>query len=116
MSNPSLDPVAMWQKFISDWEKQVNDASAKLTSTPEFSQVMNQATKFSLAAQQQIDQQMEKFLKMVHLPSKAEVAAIHDRLAAIEESIERLAEKLGGAEWTAKASVARTRQPPQENK
>jgi ubiquinone biosynthesis protein UbiJ len=126
MSETQFDPVAAWQKFISDWEKQVNEASARVTGTEEFSRAMNQVTKFSMAAQQQFDKQMEQFLKTVHLPSKTDIAAIHDRLAAMEDAIERLTTALersnrlggtppGGGERPAKIQVTRTRRPPAES-
>ena len=119
MAEPNFDPVAAWQKFISDWEKQVNEASARVTGTEEFSAAMNQMTKFSMAAQQQFDRHMEQFLKTVHLPSKTDIAAIHDRLAAIEDALERLTSALErpqrmNPERAASASVARTRRPPPE--
>jgi len=120
MAETDFDPVAAWQKFISDWEKQVNDASARVTGTEEFSRAMNQVTKFSMAAQQQFDKQMEQFLKTVHLPSKTDIAAINDRLAAIEDALERLttamerSERPGGTPL-AKIQIARTRRPPPES-
>jgi len=97
---------------------------------------MNQMTKFSMAAQQQFDRQMEQFLKTVHLPSKTDIAAIHDRLAAIEEAVERLTTALerdrrvaGNAPGVATPGVAtagvvtpgapiqitRTRRPPPDS-
>ena len=115
MAELPFDPVATWQKFVSDWEKQVNEASARVVGTEEFSRAMNQVTKFSVVAQQQFDKQMEQFLKTVHLPSKSEVAAIHDRLAAIEESIERLTIALAPKHRPAKKKIPRTRKPPRES-
>lgn len=132
MAETTFDPVAAWQKFISDWEKQVNEASARVTGTEEFSRAMNQVTKFSMAAQQQFDRQMEQFLKTVHLPSKTDIAAIHDRLAAIEDAVERLtiAMERGGRSPAAgipadgnpagvslggKVQIARTRRPPPDS-
>ena len=126
MADTTFDPVAAWQKFISDWEKQVNEASARVTGTPEFSQAMNQMTKFSMAAQQQFDRQMEQFLKTVHLPSKTDIAAIHDRLAAIEDAVDRLTTAIerdrrvtgnapGVATPGAAIQIARTRRPPPDS-
>jgi len=124
MAETTFDPIAAWQKFISDWEKQVNEASARVTGTEEFSRAMNHVTKFSMAAQQQFDRQMEQFLKTVHLPSKTDIAAIHDRLAAIEDAVDRLTTMLernnraagnapGGASTPGAAiQIARTRRPP----
>lgn len=83
MDEANLDPMAAWQKFISDWERQVNEASTRVTGTEEFGRAMNQVTQFSMAAQQQFDKQMEQFLKTVHLPRKTDFAAINDRLAAV---------------------------------
>jgi ubiquinone biosynthesis protein UbiJ len=110
-----FEPIAIWQKFVSDWEKQINEVSARVAGTEEFSRAMNQAAKFSVAAQQQFDKQMEQFLKTVHLPSKEDIAAIHERLAAIEESLERLTSALGREDRSAQVSVARTRRTPPES-
>jgi ubiquinone biosynthesis protein UbiJ len=117
MAETSFDPVAAWQKFISDWEKQVNEASAQMTGTAEFSRAMNQITKFSMAAQQQFDKQMEQALKTVHLPSKSEIAGIIDRLAALEDAVYRLTAMLErdeqrGNSPPAKIQITRTRRPP----
>jgi ubiquinone biosynthesis protein UbiJ len=112
MAEIPFDPIATWQKFVSDWEKQVNEASARVTGTEEFSSAMSQASKFSIAARQQFDRQMEEFLKTAHLPSKSDVAAIHDRLAAIEDALEQLRLSLNRDQRPAPA-VARTRKPPE---
>ena len=117
MADANFDPIGAWQKFISDWEKQVNEASTRVTGTEEFSAAMNQMTKFSMASQQQFDRHMEQFLNTVHLPSKNDVEAINERLAAIEEAVERLTALISrderfSADAAAKAPAARTRQPP----
>ena len=111
MADVPFDPIAIWQKIISDWEKQFNEVSARLTGTEEYSRAMNQAAKLSAAARQQFDRQMEEFLKTVHLPSKADMAAIHDRLAAIEDAIEQLRLALGRDNRGAASPVTRTRKP-----
>jgi SMC interacting uncharacterized protein involved in chromosome segregation len=106
--------MAAWQKFVGEWEKQINEASAKLTATEEFSRALNQAAKFQVAAQQQYDKQMEQFLKTLHLASKTDITAIHDRLAAIEDAIARLGTAPGQGAGPARIEVARTRRPPKE--
>jgi polyhydroxyalkanoate synthesis regulator phasin len=108
-----LDPVAVWQKFVSDWEKQINEVSAKVTATEEFSRALNQATKYSVVAQQQFDRQMEQFLRTLHLPSKSDITDITERLARIEESLERLALTLTRDQRPAATALPRTRQPPE---
>jgi ubiquinone biosynthesis protein UbiJ len=113
MSDNQFDPIATWQKLVSDWEKQINEASARVTGTEEYSRAMNQAARFSTVARQHFDRQMEEFLKTVHLPSKADVAAIHDRLAALEDSIEQLRLAVGRNSRPETVAVTRTRRPPE---
>ena len=113
MADAPFDPIATWQKLVSDWEKQINEVSARMTSTEEYSRAMNQTAQMSTVARQHFDRQMEEFLKTVHLPSKADIAAIHDRLAAIEDAIEELRLTLGrDNRRTAAPPVTRTRRPP----
>jgi ubiquinone biosynthesis protein UbiJ len=111
MADAPFDPIATWQKLVSDWEKQINEVSARVTGTEEYSRVMNQTTKFTAAARQHFDRQMEEFLKTVHLPSKADMAAIHDRLAAIEDAIEQLRLALDRDKRSAAPPVSRNRKP-----
>ncbi len=111
MADVPFDPIATWQKLVSDWEKQINEVSARVTGTEEYSRAMNQTTKFTAAARQHFDRQMEELLKTVHLPSKADMAAIHDRLAAIEDAIEQLRLALGRDKRGAAAPVSRNRKP-----
>lgn len=113
MADLPFDPIATWQKLVSDWEKQINEVSARVTGTEEYSRAMNQAAKLSAAARQQFDRQMEEFLKTVHLPSKADIAGIHDRLAAIEDAIEQLRLAIGKGSGPAAIPVSRTRKPPE---
>lgn len=89
-NQPNFDPVAEWQKFITQWEHQINDFSAKISASEEFSEAMNQASKVSLMAQRQFNDYMEKFLKTMQMPSLSKISEIHERLDRIEESIDRL--------------------------
>ncbi len=111
MADVPFDPIATWQKLVSDWEKQINEVSARVTGTEQYSQAMNQAAKIQTAARQHFDRQMEEFLKTVHLPSKSDMAAIHDRLAAIEDGIEQLRTALGRDNRRPAVPVTRTRKP-----
>jgi len=114
MADVPFDPMAAWQKFVGEWEKQINEASARITATEEFSRALNQAAKFQVAAQQQYDKQMEQFLKTLHLASKSDITAIHDRLAAIEDAIARIGSGSGRDAAPPTIQVARTRRPPRE--
>ncbi len=108
-----FDPMVAWQQFVSDWEKQINAVSAKVTATEEFSRALNQAAKYQVIAQQQFDRQMDQFLKTLHLPSKSDFDALSERLAKIEDSIERLAIAINRDERPARVALRRTRRPPE---
>jgi polyhydroxyalkanoate synthesis regulator phasin len=115
MAEPPFDPVATWQKFVSDWEKQVNEAAARVVGTEEFSRAMNQVTKFSMVAQQQFEKQMEQVLKAYNLPSRSDIAAIQERLASIEELLQQLQIALGQQSAEVKVDIPRTRRPPSDS-
>lgn len=112
MTQTPFDPLATWQRFVSDWERQMNEASARVTGTEEFSQAMNQASKMSLGARQQFDRQIEEWLKLMHMPSKTDIAVIQDRLAAIEEALEHIRSAL--VPKPARPAPTRGRKPPAE--
>lgn len=112
MADSPIDPVATWQKFVSDWEKQVNETSARFAGTEEFSRAMNQATKLSMMAQQQFEKQMEQLLKTYHMPSKSDIAGINERLASIEETFAQLVQALAPRNSRPEPKIARTRRPP----
>lgn len=112
---PSFDPAAAWQKMVSRWEQEINSWSGKITESQQFGEVMAQATKMQIMAQRSFHDHMEKVLKSLNLPSKAQVEALSERLDRIEESIERLTIALASAEGApAKPAPKRTRKPPPE--
>jgi hypothetical protein len=111
MADPTFDPLQAWQKFVSDWERQFNEASTLVTGSQEFSRLMSQATGYFTALQQKFDEQMETYLKVTHLPSKSDIAAIQERVAAIEDKLERLTQALGCKDRPATSDIPRTRRP-----
>ncbi len=48
MADVPFDPMAAWQKFVGEWEKQINEASARITATEEFSRALNQAARSTM--------------------------------------------------------------------
>ncbi|CCA92556.1 MULTISPECIES: hypothetical protein [unclassified Novosphingobium] len=90
MSNAPYDPLAAWQKFVQDWELEINAWSGKFTESEQFSAIMGQATKMMLVAQRTVTDQLENVLQSLNLPTKAQVEGLSDRLDAIEDSIAQL--------------------------
>ena len=116
------DPAALWREMISQWEKGFNDLANKTMASEEFSRSMNQATKLSLQTQQAMGDLMARYLTMLNLPSRAEIANISERLQAIEESLVRIAAAVdrnaGGDGPSARAvpRPPRTKQPSTEGR
>ncbi|CDO35318.1 MULTISPECIES: hypothetical protein [Novosphingobium] len=116
MSNAPYDPLAAWQKFVQDWELEINAWSGKFTESEQFSAIMGQATKMMLVAQRTVTDQLENVLQSLNLPTKAQVEGLSDRLDAIEDSIAQLRialDKLAqdGPVPAGKPEPSRTRKP-----
>ncbi len=112
----AFDPMAAWSQFVTKWEQEVNDFSAKISASKEFGGTMNQASMASRAVQQSFSEQMEKVLKAMNLPSRGEIGDLGERLLSVEEKIDQLAiavaDLKGNGAGEAVMPVRRTRQPP----
>ncbi len=118
MAQPTeFDPVAAWQSFVSQWERQINEISAKVSGSEEFAGPMNHATKLLLAARQSSEGAMEKFAQALQLATSAQMQAVIERLDRIEQQLAQIAAALPN-QRDAKAKPApapkRTRKPPGE--
>jgi len=111
-----LDPIAAFSEFISQWEKGVNEFANRLMKSDEFAQTMNRATTTSATMQHQLGELTGRYLKMLNIPSRSEIADIGERLQTIETSLHRISaelEKLNVSGGRAViAGPPRTRRPP----
>jgi hypothetical protein len=116
MGQPSeFDPVAAWQAFVSQWERQANALSAKLSSSEEFAGPMNQASKISLAARQSFEDAMGKVVQSMQLASGAQMQALVERLDRIEQQLAEISAAVqagSAAAAPATPEPRRTRKPP----
>jgi len=119
-SNPLLDPMALWRDAVGQWEKGINDVVGKSLGTPEFAQGMHGAMGTSLSAQKTFADLTGRYLTALNLPSRAEVAALGERMSAIEARLIRMNTLLehlvdpgaAGLATTTVAKVPRTKRPP----
>lgn len=118
MAKNDFDPVRAWQDIVQKWEVEINEWSAKLTESEQFSAMMGQATKMNLVAQRAWAEQMESMLQALNLPSKSQIENITERLDRIEDNIERIrlaADKPAEPEASsARIEPKRTRKPPRK--
>ena len=119
-STPLLDPMALWRDAVAQWEKGVNDVAGKTLGTSEFAQGMHGAMGTTLSAQKTFAELMGRYLTAVNLPSRAEVAALGERLSEIESRLIRMNTLLehlvdpvaAGVVTSTVVKVPRTRRPP----
>lgn len=123
MAEGTSDPLAPWRDLVSQWEKGINTLANSAMASDQFSGTVNTAMGLSLRMQQKMGEMMATYLTTLNLPSKADITAMTERLAAIEARLDRiasLAEDAVRAMPAANASAAkrtapmppRTKKPP----
>jgi hypothetical protein len=113
---PKFDPVAQWQQLVAQWERQVNDLSAKFSGSEEFAGPMNQAAKLSFAARKSMDDAMEKLAQSMHLATHVQMQSVLERLDRIEEQLQTITTALTPDQSNSGTRVAepkRNRRPPE---
>ena len=88
---PSKDPSVTWRELVSQWEKNVNSLANQTMASEEFSGASNQMMNVSLKVQQAMASAMTTYLATLNLPSRADVTALGERLAAMETYLSRIA-------------------------
>ncbi len=112
MAEAPKDPFALWRELVGQWEKSVNAAANQTMGSEQFSRSMHGALGGSLQAQETMRTAMAAYLASLNLPSRADVAAIGERLDRIIALLERQAGPAAQPEPPAKPP--RTKRPPGE--
>ncbi len=115
-----LDPMAMWRDAVAQWEKGINEVAGQTMGSAEFAQGMHGAMGTSLSAQKAVGDLMGRTLTALNLPSRAEVAALGERLSEIESRLIRMTTLLehlvdpavAGVTAVSVMKVPRTKRPP----
>ena len=118
--DPLLDPMALWRDAVAQWEKGVNEVVGQSLGTSEFAQGMHGAMGTSLSAQKTFADLMGRYLTALNLPTRADVAALGERMSAIEARLIRMNTLLehlvdpvaAGLSTTTVVKVPRTKRPP----
>jgi Poly(R)-hydroxyalkanoic acid synthase subunit (PHA_synth_III_E) len=117
MSNTAMpDPNEMWRRFVSEWEKAVNDFAHQAMSTKDFGRSMNQFAGASVDFQKSFGTIVARYLASLNLPSQTEMVEIGERLQAIDERLEQIAATLNNLTGTRSGPITsarpvRTRRP-----
>jgi hypothetical protein len=106
------DFAATWQQFIGEWERQVNDLSAKISGNEMFAGPMNQTAKMTYAARSSLNGALVKVVETMQLASQAQMTEVIARLDRIEERLDHLIAATAPPPTAAIAEPRRTRRPP----
>ncbi len=119
MANDNVkDPAAVFQDWVTQWERAADQFSNQFMGTDEFSKSMNQMQSFQLEFQRGFGELMAKQLANFNLPSREDILQLSEdvrdidrRLARIETSIRKLTPADATGESQRKKSPPRTKKP-----
>lgn len=108
----AFDPMGLARQWMSQWEKLANEHGTELLAKPESAQAMQAFTSAAIKMQAVSNEATGKFLAAANLPSRADIEALGQRLAAVEAALGRIESHLGSAHKTpTRPAVRRTRKP-----
>lgn len=86
------DPLTMWRDWASQMEEQWNSYLNQAMGSDAFAAMMGRSMETMLAFQSRLAQQFESTLKAWNLPTRGDITALGERLALIEDRLDRLTE------------------------
>ncbi len=89
---PPPDPLTLWREWAQQAEEQWNQALNQIMGSEAFASTMGRSMEVMLALQSRLAQQFEATLKAWNLPTRSDLVAIAERLAEVEERLDRLAD------------------------
>lgn len=113
------DPAALFRDLLGQWETAANQFGQEMLKSGEAARAMGAATTVTAKGQEATREAMGKALTVFNLPSRAEIVALSEQVARVEERLSRIESLLiklageGAAPAAPKPRVARTRKPPE---
>ncbi len=114
----ATDPETVLRALLKQWEGAVNERVNEVMSTDAFSRAVNEAILASLGAQRSLGDLLERYLRLLNLPSRADVASFDTRLRSVEEKLDLLLDGLAQTRGVPRITLGggpmppRTKQPP----
>ena len=120
MSNTdSRDPSAIFNEWVTQWERAVDSFSNQLMGTDDFSKAVNSVQNTQLQMQRVFAEMMARHLANLNMPSRQDVLdiaenlqAIETRLSRIESRLEKLDNSAPGERPVKPKGPPRTKRPP----
>jgi polyhydroxyalkanoic acid synthase PhaR subunit len=88
------DPLAVWREWLTQSERQWNAFLNEVMGTEQFSQSMGRFMDVYLNMQKSMNDLMGRYFTAINVPTRTDVLALGDRLAAIEERLESIESKV----------------------
>ena len=123
----NIDPFAAWRDWMAQSERQWNAFLNQSMASDEFSRGMGQLMDAFLNTQKSLNEGIGRMLASMNLPSRSDVLSVGERVAALEDRIVLLAEKVDAlsraiaatddstpAKAAARKRPTRTKKPPTE--
>lgn len=115
----STDPSALFRELLGQWENVANRFGQEVLKSGEAARAMGVATSAAARGQEATKDAMGKTLTALNLPSRAEVVALAEQVARVEERLSRIESLLiklaseSSPPPPAAPRPARTRKPPE---
>lgn len=110
-------PPADWREWLTQSERQWNTFLNSMMGSDQFGQTLAQFMNVQMAAQKSMGEAFERYQRAL-MPGSTDNVALGERLAAIEQRLDRLEAGAGPspARKTARKRPPRTKRPPSETK
>jgi hypothetical protein len=110
------DPGAIFNEWVTQWERNFDAFANKVMGTEGFSQAMNETQKAQLKMQGMFTQFMTEQLANMNMPTRDDVLRLGEAITAVDRRLERIEEKLAldGKKKSSKKKPARTKKPASE--
>ena len=109
------DPLAAWRAWLGQSEQQWNAFLNQAMGTDQYSQSVGRFMEFYATLQKNLTESMGRSLAALNMPTRADILALGDRLAMIEDrlaEIERALGRVAGAGTGGGGEAAPVPRPP----
>lgn len=115
-SSKPIDPFAVWREWLGDVEKRSNTALNDAMGSEGFAQLLGQSTGLAMGVQKVVGDTMNRHLATLNMPTRADIAALGERLNAVETLLNRIIDTLERTGAAAAPPETRPPRPPKTRK
>ena len=89
-SEDNFDPMRVWREWFVKSEKSLSDALSEMMGNEHFSKGMGRYTLEALHTHRMFSETMGQHLANLNIPSRSDILDTNDRLAHMEETLNRI--------------------------